>query len=170
MDFSLSNVLFLLSKFTLTTKTFGNLTFRNYQIVLLHLLIFVIRESHDAREYPNIDAMGVPLLSKGFHNAEHKCRWRLRHKNIIGRRGAAFARISVAWLGRIYPFSAESSYSGGKCRGSDVSTPIGPTNASKSLQKDITSRLLILNSLEQKNDHFHPNFIIHRFIPINLLK
>ena len=129
MDFSLSNVLFLLSKFTLTTKTFGNLTFRNYQIVLLHLLNFVIRESHDARENPNIDAMGVPLLSKGFHNAEHKCRRRLRHKNIIGRRGAAFARISVAWLGRIYPFSAESS---------------------KSLQKDITSRLLILNSLEQK--------------------
>ena len=98
--------------------------------------------------------MGFSLLSEGVFYAEHECRRRLRHKDITGRRGAAFARIFVAWLGRIYPFSAESSYSGGQGRGSDVSTPIGPTNASKSLQKDITSRLLILNSLEQKKRSF----------------
>ena len=69
---------------------------------------------------------------------------------LLGRRGAALARISVAWLGRVYPIFAESPYSRGKGRGSDVSTPIGPTNASKSLQKDIASGLLILNSFVQK--------------------
>ena len=114
------------------TISFHRLDFRNYQILRLRLLIFVIRERHDAREYPNTDAMGITFLSEGFHNAEHKCRRRLRHKNFIGRRGAAPTRISVAWLGRIYPFSAESSYSGGQGRGSDVSTPIGPTNVAQS--------------------------------------
>ena len=98
--------------------------------------------------------MGFPLLSKGYLYAEHECRRRLRHKNITGGRGAVFARISVAWLGRIYPISAESPYSRGKSRGSDVSTPNGPTNASNSLQKDIASGLLILNSLEQKKRSF----------------
>ena len=94
--------------------------------------------------------MGFPLLSEGYLYTDHECRRRLRHKNITGRRGAAFARISVAWLGRVYPIFAESPYSRGKGRGSDVSTPIGPTNASKSLQKDIASGLLILNSFVQK--------------------
>ena len=54
--------------------SFRQLDFRNYQILRLRLLIFVIRESHDAREYPNTDAMGIAFLSEGFHNAENKCR------------------------------------------------------------------------------------------------
>ena len=126
------------------------MTFRNYQVLRLRLLNFVIRESHDAREYPSWDAMGITFLSEGFLDAEHECGRKLRHKNNIGRRGAALSRISVAWLGRMYPFSAESPYPRGRGRGSDVSTPIGPTNASESLQEDVAPGLLILNSLEQK--------------------
>ena len=90
--------------------------------------------------------MGITFLSEGFLNAETESRRGLRYKNNIGSRGAAFTRISVAWLGRIYPIPAESPHSRGKGRGSDVSTAIGPTNASKSLQKDVASGLLILNS------------------------
>ena len=112
--------------------------------------------------------MGFTLLSEGFLHTEPECRRGLRHKNIIGRRGSASARKSVTWFGRIHPISAESPRSMGKRRKSDVSALIGPTNASKSLQKDVASELPILNSLEQ-NYHFHPNFIIHHFIPINLL-
>ena len=88
--------------------------------------------------------MGFPLLSKGYLYAEHECRRRLRHKNIIGGRGAAYTRLSVAWLSRIYSISAESAYSRGNVRGSDASAPIGPTNASKSLQKDVASGLFIV--------------------------
>ena len=74
--------------------------------------------------------MGITFLSEGFLNPEPECRRGLRDKKNIGRRRAAFTRISVAWLGRIYPISVESPHSRGKGRGSDVSTPIGPTNAS----------------------------------------
>ena len=77
--------------------------------------------------------MGFTLLSEGFLRAECECRRGLRHKDFIGRRGAAFARTSVAWPGRIYPISAQTLYSWEKGRGSDVLTPIGLTNASKSL-------------------------------------
>ena len=94
--------------------------------------------------------MGITFQWEGFLNAEHEYRRRLRHKNNIGRRGAALSKIPVAWLGRIDPFSAESPYPKGRGRGSDVSTPIGPTNASKSLQEDVAHRLFILSSLEQK--------------------
>ena len=108
------------------------------------------------------------MLSEDLLYAEPECRRGLRHKDIIGRRGTAFARTSVAWLGRIYPVSTEFPRPRGKRRVSDDSATIGPTNASKSFQKDVASGFPILNSLEQ-NDLFNPNFIIHRFIPFNLL-
>ena len=60
-----------------------NCTLTSFKI--LHLLQnFVIRENHDAREYPNTTAMGVPLLSKGFLYSEPECGRGLRCQNGIG--------------------------------------------------------------------------------------
>ena len=110
----------------------------------------MISENHGAREYPNTTAMGVALLSKGFLYSEPECgRW-LRCQNGIGGWRAVFTRISVAWLGRICPVPAKYPDPRGKRRGSDDSAPIGPTNASKSLQKDVASGLPVLNSRERK--------------------
>ena len=66
-------VLFTQQIYSLSQSVFTNLTFRNYQILRLRPINFVIRGSHDAREYPNTDAMGVPLLSTGFLYSEPEC-------------------------------------------------------------------------------------------------
>ena len=59
-------------------------------------------------KYHNANAMGFTLPSESFHHAVNDCRRGLRHKNIIGRRGAAVFVVPITGLGGIHFTSTKS--------------------------------------------------------------